>query len=333
MRCAVSSQDIQTGSFSDPILLNHPTLKIKGQKTGLWAKQNISLQARLFAFALKILKMRSRFRRMIRNPPRSRRSFLPPYLSKSYKVDTLNISSKMAVTFEKRGQVNNRHIIYLHGGAWMFEALKPHWNLAKEILDGSHCRMTMVDYPLAPEAHYKETLLMLENCYSILKEKYEEDSFILMGDSAGGNIALAFTQKLILEEITTLPSRLILFSPCVDLTFTNPDIKKLEPLDFILSEDLVKFGANNYANGDNLEQHLLSPVNGDLHKLPETDIFYGTHEILMPDILRFKAKAEESGASISFHEYEAMQHDWVLFPIPERQEVIHKVIGILDAMN
>jgi acetyl esterase/lipase len=189
--------------------------------------------------------------------------------------------------------------------------------------------MTMIDYPLAPENNYKETLQMVKHSYLLLTEKYINDSFIFMGDSAGGNIVLSFIQQLIEENISNLPIRNILFSPCVDLTFSNPEIKEVEHLDLILSRDLVQFGAAQYANGDDLNHYLLSPINGDLNNLPETVIFYGTHEILMPDILRFKAKAERLGARIYFHEYEGMQHDWVLFSMPERERVIQEVVGLI----
>jgi acetyl esterase/lipase len=170
---------------------------------------------------------------------------------------------------------------------------------------------------------------MVRICYLLLTEKYENDSFIFMGDSAGGNIILAFIQKLIDEDISKLPIKNILFSPCVDLTFSNPEIKEVEHLDFILTRELLQYGADQYANGDDLNHYLLSPINGDLNNFPETVIFYGSHEILMPDILRFKARAERTGARIFFHEYDSMQHDWILFSIPERKRVIQEVVGII----
>jgi len=170
---------------------------------------------------------------------------------------------------------------------------------------------------------------MIKNTFLLLLERYANDSFILMGDSAGGNIALSFVQQLICENFSKLPIRIILFSPALDLTFSNPQIEEVKHLDYILSRELVLFGAAQYANGDDLHQYLLSPINGDLDGFPETDIFYSTHEILMPDILKFKTKAEKADARINFHKYEGMQHDWVLFPIPERQRVLKEIIGII----
>lgn len=273
--------------------------------------------------------MKSIFWRMIRNPSRSKKEFVPKGIRKKYKTDIISVNSKTAVTFERKEKVTSKHVIYLHGGSWTFEVLRRHWELTQKIIEGSYCRMTMVDYPLAPEYSYKETLRMVKNTYLLLIEKYANDNFILMGDSAGGNIALAFVQKLINENFSNLPKRNILFSPAVDLTFSNPQIKEVEHLDYILSRELVLFGAAQYANGDDLNLYLLSPINGDLNDFPETDIFYSTHEILMPDILRFKAKADKTGAMINFYEYESMQHDWVLFSIPERQRVIKEVIGMI----
>lgn len=296
-------------------------------------KVKISTPAQILATTLKIIGARSIFLRKIRNPNRSKKGFLPKGLLKSYMISTLTVASKAVVTFQKKHKDTAIHIIFLHGGSWNFEATKRHWILAKDIAEKSSCRVTMVDYPLAPEHSYKETFQMVKHTYLMLTEKYAGDKFVLMGDSAGGNIALAFVQKLINEKYSELPVRNILFSPALDLTFSNPQIPDLEHLDYILSRELLIYGAARYANGDDLNLSLLSPINGDLENLPETDIFYSTHELLMPDIQRFQMKAEKSGARINVYKYEGMQHDWVLFPIPERQKALKEVIGIMESLN
>ena len=296
-------------------------------------KVKISAPARVFAFVLRIAGVKSMFQSKVRNPNRSRKGFIPKGILNSYKSDVIIVNSKSVVTFEKKQKVTGTHIIFMHGGSWTFEAIRRHWILARDIVEGSSCRISMVDYPLAPEHSYKETLKMVKNAYISLTEKYASDAFILMGDSAGGNIALALVQELVTEKFPHLPIRNILFCPAVDLTFSNPQILHVEPLDHILSRELLLSGAGQYANGEDLNHHLLSPINGDLDRLPETDIFYGTHEILMPDILKFIARAEKAGARINSYEYEGMQHDWVLFPMPERKKAINEVIGILENLN
>ena len=58
-----------------------------------------------------------------------------------------------------------------------------------------------------------------------------------------------------------------------------------------------------------------------------------THDItsIDADTLRLKAKAENTGVRFKFFEYEGMQHDWMLFPIPERQKVIEEVCDFIAA--
>jgi len=291
----------------------------------------ISTRALLFSFALRTTGMKSRFKRMVQNPARTKKGFVPESLYKSYKTDSRIVDSKTVVTIEKKDKVTDTHIIYLHGGSWIFEASPLHWKLIRKIIDRSYCRISVLDYPLAPEHNYKETLKMVMKTYSLLLEEYPDDHLILMGDSAGGNIALAFVQKLIRENISNLPVKNVLLCPCVDISFSNPEIQEIVHLDHILSVELVQHGAIQYSDGDDQDQYLLSPINGDLEKIPETAVFYSTHEILMPDILRLKAKAENTGARFKFCEYEGMQHDWMLFPIPESQKVIEEVCDFIAA--
>jgi len=55
----------------------------------------------------------------------------------------------------------------------------------------------------------------------------EPDDLIMMGDSAGGGFALALAQKLKNESIDQ-PAQIILLSPWLDITLTNPDIKEID---------------------------------------------------------------------------------------------------------
>lgn len=59
----------------------------------------------------------------------------------------------------------------------------------------------------------------------------EPADLILMGDSAGGGFVLALAQFMKQEEVPQ-PSQLILLSPWLDLSLSNPNIKEIDPSDF-----------------------------------------------------------------------------------------------------
>jgi acetyl esterase/lipase len=238
--------------------------------------------------------------------------------------------TKAIATFESKEKVTRNHIIFFHGGAYIFNTTPAHWRLSEKIVKGSFCRMTHIDYPLAPEHQYKQTFTMVSGAYDLLTDKYPTDNFIFMGDSAGGGLALAFAQKLFTENHKKLPVMIFLLSPWLDLTLSNPAIKRLENSDQILTVKMLKHAAMKYSKGDNQDQYLLSPINGELTNLPNTIVFYGTEELFYADCVRLKSMTDRSNLNYIYREYHKMQHDWALFPIPERKQLIGEICDFIN---
>jgi acetyl esterase/lipase len=285
-----------------------------------------SLQSKIFALILKAGNFKKIVESRAAKPlTRSKKGFIPNRIKRSYSWRLQTIHAKEIATFESKEEVRKNHIIFYHGGAYIFEASPYHWQLAELIVKKSFCRMTLVDYPLAPEHTYKDTFETISRVYTTLVMQYPDDNFILMGDSAGGGLALAFAQKLIQEKHEKLPSSIVLLSPWLDLTLSNPEIKKLESRDFILSVQMLQNAAMKYSKGDDPDQYLLSPINGNLDHLPKTLVFFGTEELFHADCLKLKSLMADSKQKHVFREYENMQHDWAIFPIPERNELVDEI--------
>ena len=92
-----------------------------------------------------------------------------------------------------------------------------------------------------------------------------------MGDSAGGGLALGLAEAL-RDEGDTLPEELILISPWVDLTMSNPDMKDYVKHDPMLGIDGLRRMGEVWANGLELTDPKVSPIFGDLSGLPPVTI-------------------------------------------------------------
>jgi monoterpene epsilon-lactone hydrolase len=244
-----------------------------------------SIQSKIIFWILKFINLKKKIETRSKKSPSRKKTFLPNRIRRNYITNQQIICGKSVVTFEKKTPSNKSHIIFLHGSAYIFEASPNHWHLAERIVKKSSCRMSLIDYPLAPEHDYKYTLKMLANAYDFLIKQYPDDVFILMGDSAGGGLALAFTQKLLKDKKHSIPDKLVLISPWLDLSMSNPDIKKQESKDFILSKQMLTNSAAVYARGEPLENYLLSPIHGDFFNLPETLILFGSEELFYADCI------------------------------------------------
>lgn len=285
-----------------------------------------SLRSRLIARMLKIIGFKHLVEKMARNPPaRSRKGFVPAGIKRKYSVAIRKVRGKELATMEHAGQVTKDHIVFFHGGAYIFEAAPFHWKLAQKIVEKSFCRMTLVDYPLAPEHHYRDTFEMVEEAWELLIREYPGDRFWFMGDSAGGGLALALAQRLAKDSLAGL----ILLSPWLDLSMSNPAVKDLEKSDYILSPGMLRQAGSLYANGDDPGQYLLSPINGAFEDLPKTLVCYGTEELFYADCLRLRSIVSPHGVRFLFSEYKGMQHDWALFPIPESARVVDEICSFL----
>ena len=239
-----------------------------------------SLNSRIFAWILKVLNFKKKVeKRAFKQIQAPRKGFLPNRIKHSYRAIFQTFQGKGIATFESKKKATKNHIIFFHGGAYIFRTTYGHWRLTENIVKRNMCRMTHIDYPLAPEHHYKQTFNMVSGAYEMLIKQYPFDNFIFMGDSAGGGLALAFAQKLIKEKHKKFPVKIVLLSPWLDLTMSNPAIKKQEHSDHILTLKMLQHAGMKYSNGDKQDQYLLSPINGKLTNLPKTIVFFGTEEL------------------------------------------------------
>ena len=145
-----------------------------------------------------------------------------------------------------------------------------------------------------------------------------------------GKSILAFAENLLLEKQPVQPKELILLSPWLDLTMSNPEIHAVEKVDRMLHLGALRAAAKAYSGGSDLSNYLLSPINGETSGLGKISIFIGTHDILEPDCRKFRDQVNRSGGSIIFHEYRDMQHVWMLFPIPEARDAFREIVDQLS---
>ncbi len=290
-----------------------------------------SLQSKIFHWILKVSDFNTRVEKRAKSGlKRSKSGFAPGRLRRSYQVSLRKYQTKEIATFESGEEASLTHIFFLHGGAYLFEASPRHWKLAEKIVKKSRCRMTLIDYPLAPEHNYMDTFRMITGAYEMLCQQYPADNFIFLGDSAGGGLALAFTQKLVKEKHHKLPVQLILLSPWLDLSLSNEALKELEESDHILTVDMLRHAAKSYSGGDDPGHYLLSPINGELEDLPPTIVFYGADELFAADCRKLRSMTKNIDQSIAFREYPGMQHDWVLFPLPESDRAVDEICAFID---
>lgn len=220
-----------------------------------------------------------------------------------------------------------RRLLYLHGGAFCFEIAAAHWDLIAELAERLDAQVTVPIYPLAPEQTCAVSWPMLQQVWQDVASA--APTFDVIGDSAGGNLALVL-QMMAAAQNGPRAASLVLLSPCVDMTLRHPEIPAYAARDPWLATTGALAAVRLYAGDVALDDWRISPTFGDLASLPRTLIFIGTHELLYPDAIDFAKNARAAGVPLELVEAEGMFHVWPLVTLlPESRPARERIIGFL----
>lgn len=222
------------------------------------------------------------------------------------------IGRKIFTLTPKIKNEKEKYILYFHGGSYIAETSEEHWNFLESIVKDTGYTVILPDYPLAPKYTYEDVFTMIKPLYKEIIERISPEDLIMMGDSAGGGMALALLEKVTVED-KKVPSKTILISPWLDVTMENSAIDQVQSKDPLLNKQVLKLAGIAYAGTEeNTKNYLVSPIYGPLTGLKNIVIFTGTNDILNPDVHRLKQIGEEQKASIQIKETYGATHDWLL---------------------
>ncbi|MEE1129088.1 MAG: alpha/beta hydrolase [Methanobrevibacter sp.] len=218
-----------------------------------------------------------------------------------------------------------RLIIYLHGGIYVNEIRLPHILFCDRIAKKTNACAYAPIYPLAPNHTYEETYKIVEKLYKHLLTL--DKPIIIIGDSAGGGLSVAFCEYLAIKDLPQ-PKNLILISPWVDVSMSGDyDDVEFDPMLGI--EGLRKMG-ETWAGDLNPKDYKISPLFGEVNKLPKTTLFVGTHEILYPDVVKFHEKLKDNNVDAELNVGEEMTHVYAIYPlVPESKKAFNHIVEIL----
>ena len=197
-------------------------------------------------------------------------------------------------------------VLYLHGGAYCVGSPATHRALTSHLARHTSTRVFVADYRLAPEHPFPAALEDAVAAYrALLSEGISSRPIAIVGDSAGGGLALATALRL-RELGEPLPVALALFSPWVDLGV--PDRGDEPEGEAMLSRAWTTECARLYLGGRDASDPLVSPIHGDLRGLPPTLVQVGHDELLLPDSRRLHTALAAAGVPVELQEFPRRWH-------------------------
>lgn len=221
---------------------------------------------------------------------------------------------------------NGKAILHLHGGGYVIGLIDIYRDTAVQYSKmAGGAEVFSVEYRLAPE--HKAPAAMEDAVYTyyyLLEQGYKSEDILLIGDSAGGNLALATTLYL-KDRKRDLPKGVIAISPWTDIETTVPSREENKYNDILLGiegcslyNDVMD---STYFSGTDLKNPYISPVYGDYTGFPSLLIQVGSYDLLRDDSIAVVKAAREAGVNVWYTMYEGTSHDFqITLPMMEESQ-------------
>jgi triacylglycerol lipase len=227
---------------------------------------------------------------------------------------------------------SGQDVVAIHGGAFVDEPTLLHWLAYSDMADQTGATIIVPIYPLATDGGTAGTVD--PEIASLISSEIADAGaghVSVYADSAGGAIALA-AAELLASEGKPEPDSMVLDSPALDLSLTNPNIAFIN--DPVLNVPEIQQDGQLWAGDLPLTNPLVSPLYGSLAGLPPTYVYSGSDDSLAPDTLTLEQDAIAQDAPISFILRSGEIHDWALLPLLDGAQVqpqIYQELGLTGA--
>lgn len=244
------------------------------------------------------------------------------------KCEKVDAGGVPAVWISAPEALNERVILYLHGGGYIAGSIKSHKVFAAHLSRKSKTRVLLIGYRLAPEHKFPAAIEDSTQAYRwlVFNEGILPNNLIIGGDSAGGGLTITTLVKL-RDEGDILPAAAVCLSPWTDLALTGDTLITNADIDPLIPAEHVEFMASSYYGNENAKDPLVSPLYADLRGLPPLLIQVGTAEVLLDDSIRIADHAKVAGIDVQLEIWHDMIHIFSFFWAwaPESQQGIEQI--------
>jgi monoterpene epsilon-lactone hydrolase len=262
------------------------------------------------------------YERWVRNPPAGTETIAQ------------SLGTIPAVRIARPESQAGHHILYLHGGGYVTGSPALYRHITWRIAAAARSRLIAIQYRLAPEHPFPAAVDDAAAAWrALLAEGADPRRCAIIGDSAGGGLALALALKL-RDDGGPLPAALVALSPWTDLAMTGKSCRPDNTDPMMNFDDLAPLAAQYLAGADPRNPYA-SPLYGNLRGLPPTLLQVGSDEILRDDAQRMAERMRQAGCDVTLEIWPRMPHVWHAFApaMPEALQAIVRVSQYIQKWN
>lgn len=239
----------------------------------------------------------------------------PPDNTVSIKETT--ISGVKSYWFNQELLNQKEIIVYLHGGVYTYGNINTYQAMLSHLAKSLSAPILYIEYALSPEHPYPTANNEIFKVYSELQKKYKGYKITVMGDSAGGGLAISLIKDAQKANLP-MPASIALISPWIDLKCANESYVTKQALDPILNKDFLYNHALMYASNNIKEA---DPSELKFKKFPPVFLLVGTDEVLNDDTRNFYAYINPIQENSEFKEYDEQKHVWLFSHIDSKESM------------
>lgn len=251
--------------------------------------------------------------------------------SKDFVFSRVKCGNAFYERIEYQNKKSNKIILYIHGGGFKAPLIDTYRRLAEKysrMFGGA--TLINADYRLYPQYELPAQMFDIAGIYlQLLNDGVNADDVIVMGDSAGANLAL--TSCLWLRDNGyPLPSHIVCFSLWGDATSSGSSrIKNAysDPFYGIPRKAKIEDNLNLLRRISKYVQNLdrtnpyISPCFASFEGFKKVTLICGTAELDESDNDRVYEKMNNIGVDVELHKFDGMCHDFQLFSfLPESKK-------------
>lgn len=221
------------------------------------------------------------------------------------------------------------HVVFLHGGGYINEIVRTHWRFVDHLTARAHAHCIVPIYPLAPRGTAADVVPATGRLLRETVATHGAENVTVIGNSAGGGLALAATQWL-RDAGFSRPKGLILISPALDAQMDYSEQVAIAADDVMQDIPGLTEAMRLYAGDLDVTHPFVSPLNGNLRDLPAMTVFTSTFDLFYPDSIALSHKAARAGVPVEMYVRSGLPHNYALLPTPEGREardIIARVIA------
>jgi len=240
-------------------------------------------------------------------------------------IETIDADGVNAVRIAVAQARDDVCILYFHGGGYVVGTAPLYRDFTWRIGVAARASVVYFDYRLAPEHPFPAALDDAVNVYRWLAARVDPRRIAVMGDSAGGGLALGTLYRL-RDEGVALPGAAVAISPWTDLALTGQSLRTNAASDPMMDAATLPAIADCYLGGADPRNPYASPLYGDPAGLSPTLIQVGSDEILRDDAVRMAARLKAAGCTVEIEVWPRMPHAWHLYAriLPEGRRAIER---------